>query len=168
MQRKSILFIYLLLNICFQLTAQEIVTTADGRKIVIYENHTWEEWKEEKNLKKENIEIYKNQLRPNIKATEIEIKNACEMIFQGWKYKMPMPKSAKAGWGVSDGRTTWWNGYWYNSKTNEYSNRTPRRDEKGLYIGDKQNLSNTWRNGGSPSKPDIYMYLLSDGGGPSF
>jgi len=167
-RNKKPIIIALVLLLCFQLAAQEIATTADGRKVILYENHTWEEKREEIKPKQESLEIYKQQLRLNNRATESEIIIACEMIYQGWKYTMPMPKSAKAAWGISDGRTTWWNGYWYNSKTKEYSSITPRKNEKGTYIGDKQNQANTWRNGGSPSRPDIYMYLLSDSGGPSF
>ena len=80
---------------------------------------------------------------------------------------MPNPKSAKAGWGVSDGRTTWWNGYWYNKMTKLYSDTTPIKKNSGLFIGDNQNSSGTWRNGGSPRGPDVYMFLLSDSGGPN-
>ena len=79
---------------------------------------------------------------------------------------MPIPKSRQAAWENGDGRTTWYNGYWHNIKTNLYSNTTLQKKESGLYLGDNQNSSNTWRNGGSPKKPDIFMFLLSDSGGP--
>ena len=166
--KRKYIFIVFLLLLCFHIFPQEIVTTADGKKVILYQNHTWEEKREEIKPEEKNFEIYKKQLRPNSNATEEEIITACEMLSQGWKYTMPIPKSEKASWGVSDGRTTWWNGYWYNGKIKEYSSITPKKNESGIYIGDKQNQANTWRNGGSPSRPNIYMYLLSISGGPSF
>jgi hypothetical protein len=88
------------------------------------------------------------------------------MLEQGWKYTMPSPKSTKAAWGVSDGRTTWYNGWWHYSISNGYSDSTPKKSASGLYLGDGQNSSNTWKNGGSPRRPDVYMFLLSKSGGP--
>ena len=35
-----------------------------------------------------------------------------------------------------------------------------------IIFGDNQNNAGSWRNGGRPSEPDIYMFLLSDSGGP--
>ena len=88
------------------------------------------------------------------------------MYEQGWTYTMPQPKSPQAAWGVRDGRTTWYNGWWHNSNTGQYSSITPKKAFSGLYMGNAQNNSNTWRNGGTPRRPDIYMFLLSKSDGP--
>jgi hypothetical protein len=105
-------------------------------------------------------------LRQGIKATRQEIITALEMFSQGWRYNMPRPKSPQASWGNRDGRTTWFYGWWHNEKTNLYSDKTPQKSGDGIYLGDNQNNSNKWRNGGSPGRPDVYMYLLSKNGGP--
>lgn len=156
------IFSLLLFVLCLSIFSEEIVKTKDGKQIILYNDHTWAEYTNNT----VDYSLLKKQLRPDIKANEQEINTACEMLSQGWKYTMPRPKSAKAGWGISDGRTTWWYGYWFNSKTNQYSESTPIKKESGLFLGDNQNNAGSWRNGGSPSKPDIYMFLLSDSGGP--
>ncbi len=160
-----ILFVSLILSNLF---SEEIVTLNDGRKIIVYDDHTWIEYSDN-NLSIEDI-VNKNKqyLRSDISASQDEVSVACEMYEQGWTYTMPRPKSAKAAWGVSDGRTTWYNGWWYNSKTNLYSDSTPEKSSSGLFLGDGQNSSHTWRNGGAPRRPDIFMFLLSSSGGPRF
>ena len=165
---KKWINVLLLVFATFSIYAEEIVTLSDGRKVILFDDHTWIEKNDEVKLKSDVVSQYKDQLRKNIKASDSEIRTACEMLADGWKYTMPNPKSAKAGWGVSDGRTTWWNGYWYNEKTKLYSDTTPVKKNSGLYIGDNQNSSGTWRNGGSPRRPDVYMFLLSEYGGPNY
>ena len=91
-------------------------------------------------------------------------KQAQVMKEQGWVYVMPRPKSAKARWGNPDGRTTWWLGYWRNSKTRDYSRTTPTLDDEGQYTGDGVNDSGKWRRGGSPD-PNSFtelQLLMSD------
>ena len=162
---KRLIVVAITLLLCFSAFSEEIITTKDGRTIILFDDHTWAE---KENTSPNIVELYKSQLRKNIKATDQEILVACEMLAQGWKYTMPSPKSAKAAWGVSDGRTTWWYGYWYNAKTKAYSATTPKKTESGVYLGDNQNNVGSWRNGGSPARPDVYMFLLSEHGGPSF
>jgi hypothetical protein len=164
---KKILVVLCLALFFTKIYSEEIVELNDGRKVVLYDDHTWAEIK--KDTIQNNLDLvgkYKQQLRKGITATDSEIKTACEMLSQGWKYTMPRPKSAQAAWGNSDRRTTWYNGFWYNSISNLFSVETPTKRDSGLYLGDNQNSSNSWRNGGSPRMPDIYMYLLSDFGGP--
>lgn len=103
------------------------------------------------------------ELRGGIQADSATIQKALEMKRQGWTYNMPEPKSAKAAWGVRDGRTTWWVGYWMNSKTNETSSVEPTI-QGGKYAGDGQG-GRSWRRGGSPSAPSKLEWLLSTGGG---
>lgn len=160
----SLFALFVLIPLC----AEEIVTRADGTKVILYDDHTWANKKDNEINANEIIRNYKSFLRQGIKASEKEIQIACEMFSQGWKYTMPRPKSSQAAWGNGDGRTTWFKGYWYNSKTNLYSDITPIKKESGLYLGDNQDSSNSWRNGGSPMTPDIYMFLLSDSGGPIY
>lgn len=156
----------LLLLLCLNLYAEEVVTLKDGSKIVIYNNNTWAEYKEKTLSEDEVIEKNRQYLRKGIPANKKEIREACEMYEQGWTYTMPIPKSKKAAWGITDGRTTWYYGYWYNTKTGKYSDTTPKKSSNGLYIGDNQNSANKWRNGGTPGRPTIIMYLLSESGGP--
>jgi hypothetical protein len=105
-------------------------------------------------------------LRQDVNATPEQITAAIEMYNQGWRYTMPEPKSAKAAWGVRDGRTTWYCSWWKNEKTGAYSSITPRKNEAGEYTGNGTNESGSWRRGGSPGRPDVYMFLLSSSGGP--
>jgi hypothetical protein len=159
--------VFFFVSLFAQIYSEEIVKLNDGRKIVLYDDHTWAEIKNETIPNNTDlVEKYRQQLRNGITTSDIDIKIACEMLSQGWKYTMPRPKSTQAAWGNSDGRTTWYNGFWFNSISNLYSVETPTKKNSGLYLGDNQNSSNSWRNGGSPRKPDIYMYLLSDSGGP--
>ena len=87
------------------------------------------------------------------------------MYLQGWRYTMPRPKSSQASWGNSDRRTTWWNGYWFNNKTNKYSRTVPKKQTNGYYYGDSQEDKGYWRNGGSPITPTKIDWLLSTSGG---
>lgn len=148
--------------------SEEIVTLKNGTKVVIYDDHTWAEYNHNILTTTEIVSKNKQYLRLGINASEKEIIIACEMHEQGWIYTMPRPKSSKAAWGITDKRTTWYNGWWFNAKTNQYSDSTPYKSNSGLYLGDNQNSSNSWRKGGTPHKPDIYMFLLSKSGGPIF
>ncbi len=163
---KKIVILISLLVVASNLFSEEIVTLKNGTKAVLYDDHTWSVITESGLSSDEIVSKNKKFLRSGISATDQEILNACEMYEQGWTYTMPRPKSSKAAWGVTDGRTTWYNGWWYNSKTRLYSDSTPIKASSGLYLGDGQNSSNTWRNGGTPRRPDKYMFLLSKSGGP--
>lgn len=101
-------------------------------------------------------------LRSGVNASDAEIKQASELKSLGWEYTMPQPKSAKASWGNSDGRTTWWNGYWVNRKTNRNSSVTPSslNDYKGDGIENRG-----WRRGGAPGRPTMIEWLCSTSGG---
>ena len=102
-------------------------------------------------------------LRSGINANQRTIDKALKMQEQGWVYTMPRPKSAQAAWGNSDGRTTWWPGYWRNSKTGEHSATTPRLKGQ-TFQGDGRQQAN-WRRGGSPRPPSKIEWLLSKAGG---
>jgi hypothetical protein len=108
-------------------------------------------------------------LRGGITTDQQTINIALDMQNQGWEYIMPQPKSPEAAWGNTDGRTTWWNGYWYNIKTGQYSSITPYKkfNEKTnnvQYIGNGINPQG-WRRGGSPRRPNKFEWLLSKHGG---
>jgi hypothetical protein len=146
----------------------EVVTTSNGRKVILHADKTWEYY--------ENISynfdfsiLENNQipdfLRQGITVDKQTLRIAVEMNLQGWEYIMPQPKSAQAEWGNYDGRTTWWNGYWYNYKTETYSRETPQKRSNGYYYGDEQNDKDYWRNGGSPDSPTKLEWLLSTSGG---
>lgn len=104
-------------------------------------------------------------LRQGISVDKTTLRIAIEMYAQGWRYTMPSPKSSQASWGNSDGRTTWWYGYWYNNKTRQYSRTVPKKQADGKYLGDYQNDEGYWRGGGSPSAPTKLEWLLSTSGG---
>lgn len=107
--------------------------------------------------------VIPSSLRSGIKVDQQTIKTALAMQEQGWEYVMPSPKSPQAAWGNTDGRTTWYVGYWQNSKTGENSNATPQL-KSGKYVGDGAGGSG-WRRGGSPSAPTKLQWLLSTSGG---
>jgi hypothetical protein len=108
-------------------------------------------------------------LRQGIQADVATQTTAVEMHKQGWRYTMPDPKSAQARWGNTDGRTTWWYGYWSNAKTNpaQVSKTQPQKNGCGLYYGDGQDLRGTWRRGGTAANPTKLEWLLSASGGPN-
>lgn len=167
MKRKLFIFMFMFV-LLVNIYAEQTVTLNDGSKAILYDDYTWVKVSKNINSNEDLVKKNKKYLRANIKASEKEIEFACAMYEQGWSYTMPSPKSAKAAWGVKDGRTTWYNGWWYNSKTKAYSSSTPKKAKTSLFLGDNQNTKNTWRNGGSPSTPDVYMYLLSKSGGPRY
>lgn len=164
---KKITILILLLITLIPLHSEEILTRADGTKVVIFNDNTWTNQDDGELKTNKPLKNYKSFLRDGVKASDNQILIACEIYSQGWVYVMPRPKSSQASWGNWDGRTTWYNGYWHNAKTNLYSNTTPIKKKSGLYLGDNQNYSNTWRNGGTPPTPDVYMFLLSNSGGPT-
>lgn len=104
-----------------------------------------------------------SSLRGGIKVDQQTIKTAIAMQEQGWEYIMPEPKSAQAAWGNPDGRTTWYVGYWRNSKTAETSSSPPKL-KNGRYVGDNSGGPG-WRRGGCPSLPSKLEWLLSSSGG---
>jgi len=157
------------LFICFNGFSQELVITLqNGKQVVLHEDKTWS-YKEGISYNFDFSTLRDNQipqfLRGGITANKQTIRTAIEMYEQGWRYTMPSPKSSQAAWGNHDGRTTWWNGYWYNNKTNKYSQNTPQKKTNGYYYGDSQNQKGSWQNGGSPSYPTKIEWLLSEFGG---
>lgn len=89
---------------------------------------------------------------------------ALDLVHAGWTYVMPRPKSPKAAWGVTDGRTTWWNGYWQNETTHEFSSIQPVKDKDGSFKGNGLG-GPSWRRGGSPRAPSKIEWLCSKSGG---
>lgn len=164
--KKLLCVAYSVLLAASLLFSDEVITRTNGTKIVLYDNFTWAPVIEQNG--NDVVSAYRKHLRQGISASDEQLKIACEMYAQGWRYSMPNPKSKQASWGNSDGRTTWYNGYWHNETTDAYSVKTPLKTSGGTYAGDNQNQSGTWSNGGSPQKPDVYMYLLSPSGGPAF
>ena len=98
---------------------------------------------------------------PCDKAT---IQTALELKHAGWSYIMPEPKSPQAAWGNSDGRTTWWIGYWINKNNNSTSLSQPQKDSNGQFVGDGKGMR-AWRRGGTPKPPTKIEWLCSDYGG---
>jgi hypothetical protein len=89
------------------------------------------------------------------------INKESEMRSEGWRYVMPQPKSPQAAWGNTDGRTTWWVGYWINNKTGENSSDAPILIN-GKYKGDNKACAGCWRRGGSPMRPSTLEEALSE------
>lgn len=168
---KSARAITLLLALLFSFPAlaQDIRTTLpNGKKVVLHADKTWE-YDEEVSYDYDFASVKDNQipdfLRQGISADRATIITAIEMHLQGWRYTMPRPKSAQAAWGNSDGRTTWWAGWWHNSATGSYSSTTPKKGSNGQYYGDAQDRHGGWTNGGSPRSPNKLEWLLSESGG---
>ncbi|MFM7052794.1 MAG: endonuclease/exonuclease/phosphatase family protein [Planctomycetota bacterium] len=85
---------------------------------------------------------------------------AAELRDAGWGYMLPEPKSKAARWGNKDTRTTWWPGYWKNSKTGAMSESQP---SGGGFPGDGKQKPK-WRDGGSPGPVSWIEWLCSDQG----
>lgn len=170
MKIKFLLFFsYIVIASCCTLTAQNnILALPNGNKVILHADKTWEYY-EIASYDYDFSKIDENQippiLRQEISADRNTIITAVKMHLQGWSYFMPSPKSTQASWGNGDGRTTWWKGYWYNHKTNKYSQDMPKAKINGFYYGDDQNNEGCWRNGGSPSIPSKIEWLLSSSGG---
>ncbi len=164
--KKSILLFFSLFLIITTSFAEEIVVRKDGTRIILNDDYTWTEINSSKLSIQDLIKKNRSHLRSGIKATEKEIAIACEIYEQGWTYTMPRPKSKHASWGNTDVSTAWYNGFWYNSKTFKYSGIIPKKSSSGMYLGDNQNNSYTWRNGGTPRRPNVFMFLLSKRNGP--
>ncbi len=162
----TLAFIFSFQNIA---SAQDqIVSLANGRKIVVHANKTWDYFKGisyNYDFTKLNNNQIPNFLRSGISAGKQTLVIAVKIYLQGWRYSMPKPKSSQAGWGNADGRTTWWKGYWYNNKTYKYSRSQPKKATDGYFYGDNQNEKNYWSNGGSPRTPSKIDWLLSSSGG---
>lgn len=170
---KKIICVALVLVTCIFVVASrnskiifnEVFYLQNGKQVILHDDFTWSYYHvdpEDRELILQN----KNTLRPKVNATDEEIFTACEMREQGWIYIMPQPKGEKAAWFNFDIKTVWYNGWWTNYRTGKYSKTTPVLKVGGKYEGDGIDMSNTFSAGGSPYKPDIYMFLLSDCGGP--
>jgi hypothetical protein len=96
----------------------------------------------------------------NFSCDKATIQTALELTRAGWTYIMPEPKSPQAAWGNTDGRTTWWIGYWINSKDNSTSLARPKKDADGHLAGDG-NGGHIWRRGGSPPPLTKIEWLCS-------
>jgi len=149
--------------------AQQVATLPDGTLVTLYDDFTWEYYNQGfsynfdfSTLTSDTIPSFLHQ---GVNADVATQTIAVEIYLQGWRYVMPIPKSNQAAWGNSDGRTTWWYGYWYNLETGQVSASQPVKKENGLYYGDDQDLRNTWRRGGSPRYPNELEWLLSESGG---
>ena len=166
--KPSIIVIFFILlsgNIYAQ---DQIATLANGKKVILHSDKTWE-YSEGGVYDYDFSKIRDNEipsfLRQGIKVDRQTLVIAIEMYLQGWRYTMPSPKSSQASWGNHDRRTTWWHGYWNNTKTNKFSRITPDKHSDGYYYGDGQNDKGYWRNGGSPGTPSKIEWLLSSSGG---
>lgn len=160
-------FFLIIFSICNLQAQDQIVTLSNGKKVILHSDYTWEYQKrlqynfDFSSLGNNKIPKF---LRQGINVRKSTLVIATEMYLQGWRYTMPSPKSSKAYWGNGDGRTTWYNGYWFNNKAKKYSGITPSKHKDGYYYGDNQN-NKGWRNGGSPSYPTKIEWLLSSYGG---
>ncbi|MFZ9881491.1 MAG: endonuclease/exonuclease/phosphatase family protein [Phycisphaerales bacterium] len=98
--------------------------------------------------------------RPVGDAPAADKKLAGELRDAGWAYMLPEPKSKSARWGNKDSRTTWWPGYWKNTKTGAMSVAQP--SGRG-FMGDGQQKPK-WRDGGSQGPVTWVEWLCSEQG----
>ena len=165
---KKLLLLSALLISSITIAQDKIISLDNGKKIILYSDKTWDYYSgisydyDFSTLESNEIPSF---LRQGISVDKATLKTAIEMYLQGWRYTMPIPKSPQASWGNSDGRTTWWNGYWFNNKTYKYSRTVPKKQTNGYYYGDAQDDKGSWRNGGSPRTPTKIDWLLSMSGG---
>lgn len=156
---RAILILCILILSATSIFAETTAITESGEKIVLFKDGTY---------RKNNQPKVDSALRSRIEqigskhsASANDIEEACSLAAQGWCYVLPQPKSRQAAWGNSDGRTTWWYGYWKNNDTNEYSSKKPELGQSGIWIGDGQKLMGYYRRGGSPSYPTKVELMLS-------
>ena len=156
------------LSIAPLLAQDKVAKLPDGREVLLHADGTWS-YKKGVTYNYDFTALKDNAvpdfLRDGILVRRGTLVTAVEMYLQGWRYTMPVPKSSQARWGNTDGRTTWYKGYWYNKETGRYSKATPEKASNGRYYGDRQNESNQWGNGGSPPYPSKLQWLLSTYGG---
>jgi endonuclease/exonuclease/phosphatase family metal-dependent hydrolase len=85
---------------------------------------------------------------------------ASELMQAGWTYNLPEPKSKAARWGNKDTRTTWWPGYWKNTKTGAMSVSQPKGGGGKGFVGDGKQKPG-YRDGGSPGPVAWVEWLCS-------
>ncbi len=168
--RRSWLLLVLLL-VCWtaSASAQQVATLPDGTKAVLYDDFTWQYYiTYEFDFSTLSPDTLPEFLRQDFQADVSIQRMAVEMYLQGWRYTMPVPKSAQAAWGNSDGRTTWFYGYWHNILTDQVSLTQPEKRQIDMYLGDGQDLGSYshYRRGGTPRSPTELEWLLSQSGGP--
>ena len=150
-------------------TEHQVATLPDGTLVTLYDDFTWEYYNQgftyDFDFSTLTPDTLPDFLRQGIQADVATQTTAVEMYLQGWRYKMPAPKSTQAAWGNSDGRTTWWYGYWHSTSTEQVSDTQPVKKENGLYEGDNQDHRYSYRRGGSPRYPNKVEWLLSEYGG---
>lgn len=100
----------------------------------------------------------------NFPCDQETTQQAIELKRAGWIYVMPQPKDARARWGNSDDRSTWWVGYWTNERDHTTSATQPERGAGGQWVGDGKGIRH-WRRGGSPLAPSKIEWLCSSSGG---
>jgi hypothetical protein len=105
-----------------------------------------------------------SSLRGEISCDQATIDLALALQKQGWMYIMPQPKSPQAAWGNTDGRTTWFVGYWSNKTSQDTSVEIPVKNPDGVYVGDGKGFPG-WRRGGTPPLPTKLQWLCSTAGG---
>ena len=71
MRKYYFLFIFLYIILGISEYSEEIVVTSSGRKIILYDDHTWKEYSEQDSIDYKSL---RTQLRKNISASEDEIK----------------------------------------------------------------------------------------------
>ncbi len=164
-----ITIILLLLIPSITIADDQIIKLDKGKQIILHDDFTWEyviPTERQIDLSSIKDNAIPQYLRQGIQADKDTIILAIKLYQHGWRYDMPKPKSAQAAWGNSDGRTTWWYGYWYNVNNANLSSQTqPIEKLNGLFYGDNQDRRNYWRNGGSPPFPTKIEWLLSTDGG---
>lgn len=141
--------------------AQTIAITTAGDTVYLHNDGSYQK---KEAPKKENTRLKSNteNLGKKYSASSREVEEAYSLAAQGWRYNLPQPKSPQAAWGNSDGRTTWWYGYWKNSQTGKHSSTKPKLSKTGIWAGDDQNLAGYYRRGGSPAYPSRVERILSD------
>ena len=110
-----------------------------------------------------------NSIPPDLRSASFAcdrdtIRLALDLKHAAWTYNMPEPKSPQAAWGNTDGRTTWWIGYWTNKRDRSTSSTQPKTNDAGKLAGDDKGVR-AWRRGGSPPTPTKIEWLCSESGG---
>ena len=139
--------------------AQTTAVTESGDEVILFKDGTY---RKNSTPKIDNdLKLRIEQIGNECSANKKDIEQAYLLAVQGWRYSLPQPKSNQAAWGNTDGRTTWFYGYWKNTNTKEYSSTMPQLGKSGVWVGDKQNNKGYYRKGGSPRYPTKTERILS-------
>jgi len=94
-------------------------------------------------------------------ASVATVNTALRLKAHGWRYIPPRPKSPQAAPDNPDRRTTWYLGYWHNTKTGATLQHVPKGSTRKETPFSDPTAPTRWRTGGPPPPMTPLQQLLS-------